>query len=411
MTQADYKPESFEPLGIQIVSGRADGTEISIAEVVEYLDRIRVAASVTPGDDLAIPGIILVSVVTDENHDVVRADGVTREPLSFEACTRSILHHLNTIAVFDDAIVDQLGEGHDPDELPAELKQQIESMLERSRPASMHVLSSRDTVSPGFIAMAAETTVQRAFLDNFTLIFDPSGKSKDASVELSTRGELPLAVLSTLGDSRSVLAKIRVGRRSSTFLIQDRAAQQTLVSTFGIPELEALLRDDSRLTHQAGAAIPAALASALESIDGDSPDFYADTLQQLGLPTEAAAWLDGTAPEAEIVEVEPKSTGSILKDSIVSEFRDESLDSSRFLGGFKRFLRRHPIFAFGYGLTELVLAGALLIFGGELGIWPWVRWVVGVLWLIDGLATTVWAGLLLKSRFGSPKSPTPDESA
>ncbi|NLC97669.1 MAG: hypothetical protein GX678_01135 [Actinomycetales bacterium] len=399
MTDSDVQLTDVSEWLIQLVRYRADGSRINVPDVAEYFDRIRVAAAVIDGVDVAQPGTILVTILLDAQHDALRVDGVTREPLSAQACTRSVLHYFNTVAVFEDAIVDQHGTDYAVKDLPAEIAALIETAANPGETPVVHAMSGRDTISPGFIAAAAETPVDRAFVGDFTIVSDPSGNSADAAVDLATRSELPVATVMQLGDGHVMRAKIRVGRRTSTFAMRNAAPRQTLVATFGNTQVEELLADGTRLIHEAGAAVPEELATALQAIDPDSSEFLSEALALIGLPTAAADWLAGTVPDAEVTVVEPKSTGAVLKDSIFSEFQDEAFDSSKFLGKFRGFLRRRPVFSLFYGLAEVVMGLVVIVYGGQvLHLWTWLRWTIGLVWMLDGMATAGWAVLLLRAR-------------
>ena len=127
MTDSDVQLTDVSEWLIQLVRYRADGSRINVPDVAQYFDRIRVAAAVIDGVDVAQPGTILVTILLDAQHDALRVDGVTREPLSAQACTRSVLHYFNTVAVFEDAIVDQHGTDYAVKDLPAEIAALIET--------------------------------------------------------------------------------------------------------------------------------------------------------------------------------------------------------------------------------------------------------------------------------------------
>lgn len=408
MTEPQPQNSEYSEWGIQLVRVRADGSRISISEVAEYFERIRVAAAIQDGEDIGQAGLVVITVLVDSSDDVIRADGVDREPLSSQALTRSVLHHFNTIAVFEDAIVDHYGNAHSFQDPPEDLSELLELASSEIAAPVVHAFVGHDSISTGFLAAAAQSPVHQTFVENFTIVLDPSGKSSDTSVDLASRSELPSATLVQMGEVSTIRAKVRAGRRTCTFIIRNMAPRQTLVATFSNPEIEAALPEDTRLFHEAGADVPAELAVPLLGIEPDSPTFFAEALALMGLPAVAANWLHGIPPESDITIVEPKSTGEILKDSILSEFNDEASDPTKALGKFRGFLRRRPVISIAYGLAEIVLGLVVILYGDQLfNLWTWLWWTIGLIWIVDGLATAGWAILLLRNRIRATQPDPP----
>lgn len=384
---------------IQLARFRADGTRISAAEVIAYLEQVRFASSVVDGEYAGVPGYIFVSLAVDDDLNIARLDGVTRQPLDFISCTRSILHHFNTIAVFDDAVVDQLGNGHNPDDLPEELKLHLDSIPEKPNVPAVHVYKSHDSMNASFLAAVAHVPVQSVTEGDFVLVRDPEGRSHDALVELVSKGELPAVSLANFGGRRSVLAEVRVGLSKCKFAFNDGTPIQTLVATFGNAEAEELLRADSRFEVLKGKKLPEALHNELLAAPTDSDEFFVHVLSALGIGHTASDWLAGVEPSRPIGEVKPQSVGKIIRSNFTSAF-DDQVDSSRVFGAMRRFLRRHPFVGLIWGTLELAIAMATVYFLPSEGWVAVAKWFIGFLWLLDGIAILTVSYFSLHQRGG-----------
>ena len=384
---------------IQLARFRADGTRISAAEVIAYLEQVRFASSVVDGEYAGVPGYIFVSLAVDDDLNIARLDGVTRQPLDFISCTRSILHHFNTIAVFDDAVVDQLGNGHNPDDLPEELKLPLDSIPEKPNVPAVHVYKSHDSMNASFLAAVAHVPVQTVTEGDFVLVRDPEGRSHDALVELVSKGELPAVSLANFGGRRSVLAEVRVGLSKCKFAFNDGTPIQTLVATFGNAEAEELLRADSRFEVLKGKKLPEALHNELLAAPTDSDEFFVHVLSALGIGHTASDWLAGVEPSRPIGEVKPQSVGKIIRSNFTSAF-DDQVGSSRVFGAMRRFLRRHPFVGLIWGTLELAIAMATVYFLPSEGWVAVAKWFIGFLWLLDGIAILTVSYFSLHQRGG-----------
>ncbi len=372
---------------VQLVRLRPDGSRIAVREVAEYLERLRVPANITEGSAFGNDAMIILHFAVEENdYQIVRADDTLTAPLEARDLVRSVLHHFNTIALVDNEsmLIDMLGHVHELDEIPEELVPRWKLVPERFGPPVVHVVSSLDPMNHGMTANAARSVVEVVQVDQVSVIRDASGRSDSSVTELTLKSELPAASFSRSGGIQFNGA-LKVGRKKVTFTAIAGEHSGISVGTENNETLHAFLSLEPQVFCTSRRALPADLEAELNAAVRDPEHMIERVLRALGLPVEAAAWLEPDQAPGDITVVEPQSMMKVMGSTFNDPEFYKDLEDMPFYGRMWTFFRKHPWVGLAFGLFEIIIAVALATIGHDWDINVWIRWIVAILSGSDGI--------------------------
>ncbi|MFO6454442.1 MULTISPECIES: hypothetical protein [unclassified Aeromicrobium] len=395
---------------VGIVAFRADGSTIDARDLLDYLDSVRIAGGVIDGARLGQPEVHTVRLALDADELVLRSDDLPPS-LPWQGLVRSLVHRFDTVALVDDGVVDRDGRHYTGGDLPEELDELMDTILDaetHSLPLTLvHVLRTDPDLDgeAQSIANRGDGIVEVAEVDGFTLIHDTLSTDPGIVVDVALRSQLPAVSFSREGDARGAVVGVRHHGRTVVCHV-DSGVPAELTAGLSDPATRDLLRGEVTVWFPSRRRrLDDALVARLKAAGTGETAFVADVADAIGVPLVAADWLEGGAAPASVTVVGPLSKREMLARGLRGAAGDLRTELSREeitkgpLGGLRRFLIEHPGACLIYGLTELALAVVFLTVAAGWGLWAPVRWILVIYFAVDGLfslgvAAVSWRGRL-----------------
>lgn len=385
---------------IGLVARRADGTTIEAQELVDYLGSVRVAAGVIDGRRNGVAGLHTVRMALTDDALVLRSDGLPAT-LDWQGLVRSLVHRFDTVAVVDEGVVDGDGRHHDEQDIPDDVVDLLESLPDAVPATSVHVLRCDEDLDldAELIASTVETPVERARVEGFVLVRDARLSFPVPMTSLALVSQLPAVSFRRAGESTEAVIRVRSGRQSVELTVS-APVEPSVPDDFG-PALRDVLTGTVAVSWSGRRAPADALLQQLATAGSNGASFAHDVAVIVGVPTEAAAWLDHGVAPGPIDVVEPSTTRELVARGAREIGRSMRGELSRAeltkgpLGGLRRFLLDHPLVMTAWAVAELALA---YLVATALEPWAVLRWSVAALVALDGLMSLGIAAMTRRRR-------------
>lgn len=383
---------------VVLVRLRPDGSAITVDEVADYFERLAVPAHVLDGEVAGNDGFIHFMVVCGPGAEIVRAaaDQVNRDDgaptaLNLPDLVASTVQHFDTFAWVEHhmLLVDPEGTAHYADDLPAGYEGHAAALPELFGPPVVHVISSKDPLNHGVAAQAAESPVEVVIVDGVSIIYDASGRSGSTVAELALKSECPVLSINETNGVVRIDGAVRVRRKKAGFVVFSGTQRGFTVGVDDDPVLREFLVSEAEVYSTSETLLPAELLGELEAAARDPENVIERVLVALDLPAAADAWLKDGAPPAQAKTVEFNGVLRLWAAAALDPDAIEEFESTPVYGRLWRLFRKRPWSGLLFGTFELAVAVVLMTIARDWGIVTWVRWIVAVVWFLDGTMNTL----------------------